>query len=247
MIAVWFSCGAASAVAAKLTVDIFKPLGHEVRVVNNPIAEEDADNLRFKRDVEKWIGHPIETAINMRYPDASCESVWQKRKFMAGREGAPCTVELKKQARYDWESKHRPRWHVLGFTHDETKRFERFVMTERENVIPVLIQAGLTKQDCMDILSKHVRPPRVYEQGFPNANCVGCVKATSPTYWNLVRQTHPEVFAKRAATSRQIGAKLVRVNDRRIFLDELDPNVKGRSIKSMNIECGIFCEERGKK
>lgn len=86
----------------------------------------------------------------------------------------------------------------------------------------------------------------MYKQGYPNANCIGCVKATSPTYWNHVRKMHPEVFAARAKQSRVIGARLVRVNDKRIFLDELSLDAKGRPMKTMQIECGIFCEEKFK-
>ena len=44
--------------------------------------------------------------------------------------------------------------------------------------------------------------------------------------------------------SRGIGAKLVRVKGERIFLDQLDPNTKGRPMKTTAVECGIFCEER---
>ena len=43
-IAVWFSCGAASAVAAYLTLQKYGGT-HNVRIINNPIAEEDADNI----------------------------------------------------------------------------------------------------------------------------------------------------------------------------------------------------------
>jgi len=78
----------------------------------------------------------------------------------------------------------------------------------------------------------------------PNANCKGCVKATSPTYWNLVRQIYPQDFKERAEQSREIGAKLVRVKNKRIFLDELDPKSKGRALKDLNFECGIFCNTK---
>ena len=49
-ITVWFSSGAASAVAAKLTLMKY---GHNnnVRIVNNPIKEEHEDNKRFLKDV----------------------------------------------------------------------------------------------------------------------------------------------------------------------------------------------------
>ena len=46
-IAVWFSCGAASAVAAKLTVDKYRET-HNILIVNNPVKEEHSDNIRFK-------------------------------------------------------------------------------------------------------------------------------------------------------------------------------------------------------
>ena len=35
------------------------------------------------------------------------------------------------------------------------------------------------------------------------------LQATSPTYWNLVRRTHPESFQQRAEQSRGLGVKLV--------------------------------------
>jgi hypothetical protein len=244
VIAVWFSCGAASAVAAKLTLKRYGAT-HAIRILNNPVAEEDADNRRFLTDVERWLGYPIEIVIASRFPSASAVDVWAKARFMSGPLGAPCTVELKKRARQEWELKNRADWHVLGFTADEVMRHKRFTLTERPNVLPVLIDAGLTKQDCMDVLTREgIEPPRTYRQGYPNANCIGCVKATSPTYWNLVRREHPEVFAARAAQSREIGARLVRVRNKRVFLDELTEQDKGRPIKGMDFDCGIFCEEK---
>ena len=128
---------------------------------------------------------------------------------------------------------------------DEKDRHERFILTERSNVIPVLIDAKITKQQCINmIMEAGIKVPRVYEMGYPNANCIGCVKATSPTYWNLVRETHPLIFDSRARQSRSIGAKLVRHKGERIFLDELPRDAKGRSLASMDLDCGIFCEER---
>lgn len=243
MIAVWFSCGAASAVAAKLTIDKYGDRC-DVRVVNNPVIEEDEDNRRFLADVEKWLGVDIETAVNPKYPSCSAVDVWEKRRFMSGPQGAPCTIELKKMARRHWEEENNPDWHVLGFTVDEKKRHETFKLGERENSLPVLIDEGLSKGDCFDIIKKAgIKLPLIYYMGYPNANCIGCVKATSPTYWNHVRKAHPDVFSERARQSRDIGARLVRVKGERLFLDELNPKAKGASMKTMDIECGIFCQE----
>ena len=244
VIAVWFSCGAASAVAAMQTLRRYGNIA-EVRILNNPVAEEDEDNIRFLCDVEKWLGVRIEPVLNSAWPEASAEVVWERRRGMSFPNGAPCTAELKKKARQEWEQKNRADWHVLGFTADETKRHERFVLSERENVLPVLIEAGLTKQDCYDILrAEGLELPRIYSLGYPNANCIGCVKATSPTYWNHVRRVHPDVFERRAAQSREIGVRLVRYKGKRMFLDELPADAVGRPMKGMDFECGIFCEEK---
>ncbi len=242
-IAVWFSCGGASAVAAKRTIEKYGK-DNEVIVINTPIYEEGDDNHRFLLDVEKWLGQPIKTAVNRKYPKSSCVEVWADKKYMSGVRGAPCTGILKKEARYQWTEQHKPDFHVLGFTADESARHNRFIITEIPNVIPVLIDDGLSKEDCFLIIqSAGILLPLKYRQGFQNANCDACPKATSPTYWNLTRVTTPESFDQRAKQSRQLGCRLVRYKGKRIFLDELPPDAKGRPMKKLkNIECGIFCE-----
>jgi len=243
-IAVWFSCGAASAVAAKMTIEKYGDT-HNVRILNNPVAEEDADNRRFLLDVQDWLGYEIESVVNKKYPTSSIVDVFTARSFMSSPKGAPCTFELKKKARQNWEKDNHVDYNVLGFTAEEEMRHKRFLLTERDNLLPVLIDAGITKAMCFDIVrAAGIRLPDVYSRGFPNANCIGCVKATSPTYWNLVRKEYPDVFAARAEQSRQIGARLVRVKGIRIFLDELKETDKGRPLKTDDFECGLFCEEK---
>lgn len=246
-IAVWFSCGAASAVAAKLTLERWGD-SCSVRIVNNPVAEEDPDSRRFLVDVERWLGVQIEIAINPKYPNCSAVEVWEKRRYMAGIHGAICTEQLKKKARQSWESLNLfnfalENWLVLGFTADEVKRHNDFILTERPNLLPVLIDAGLSKADCFRIVQKAgIELPTPYLKGLPNANCIGCVKATSPTYWNVVRREYPKQFAERAEQSRRLGVRLVEYRGERIFLDELDPAAIGGKLKTF--DCGIFCEER---
>lgn len=245
MIAVCFSCGAASAVAAKLTLERYGDTC-AVRVLNNPVIEEDEDNRRFLADVQDWLGVQIEDVRNSKYPNASAEEVWDRRGGMSFPHGAPCTFHLKKEARQQWENDNKPDWHVLGFGAEEQDRHDMFTLTERANVLPVLIDAGMTRQDCFEyVVNAGLKPPRIYDLGYPNANCIGCVKATSPTYWNHVRKMHPEVFARRAEQSRRLGAKLARVNNARVYLDELPPTATRRPLASLKMpECGLFCEER---
>ena len=161
---------------------------------------------------------------------------------MSGNFGAPCTTHLKKNARQVWEMKNPTDYIVLGFTADEEKRAERFRENQKQKLLPVLIDENITKQGCFDILLQAgIKLPEIYSFGYPNANCIGCVKATSPTYWNLVRKTFPEVFEDRVKLSEELGAKLVRHKGKRILLKNLPVDAKGRDLKEYNFECGIFC------
>jgi len=242
-ITVWFSCGAASAVAAKKTIEHYGK-NNDITVVNNPVIEEHEDNKRFLLDVQDWLGQKIHKSINSKYPNCSAVEIFNKRKYMGGVGGAPCTMLLKKGARLEWELLHDIDWHVLGFTYEEKKRSDRFMLAERSNLIPVLIDNKITKNDCYNIITEAgLELPQIYKLGYPNANCIGCVKASSPTYWNHVRNIHPDIFTQRAEQSRRIGAKLVKVKGSRKFLDELKLTDVGNSMKTMKIDCGIFCED----
>lgn len=242
LIAVWFSCGVASAVAAKKTVELLNN-DYDIRILNNPVIEEHKDNLRFLKDVQDWIGKKIEFISNPKYPSNSAYEVWEKRKYMSGIGGAPCTLELKKRARQHWEQTNKADIHVLGFTYDEIKRHKKFILTERENTLPVLINLKLTKQDCFDILKKEkIRIPDIYNYGFPNANCIGCVKSASPDYWNLVKKHFPEVFRERESQSEKIKCRLIKYKGERLYLSQLTDEMKTGRIKSW--DCGIFCEEK---
>lgn len=241
-IAVWFSCGVASAVAAKKTIEKYGET-HNILIVNNPVKNEHPDNLRFMADVEIWLGQKIIKAINPKYPDADIKIVFATTGFMSSRFGATCTKQLKKEARYEFENNNKIDWHVLGFTIDEWERQKRFNEHERGNTIPVLITELITKNDCFKIVEKAgIKLPIIYSLGYPNANCIGCVKSQSPAYWNLVRATFPDVFEERAIQSRRIGCKLVKRKGKRIYLDELLVTDKGGKIKSY--ECGIFCDTK---
>lgn len=151
-IAVWFSCGAASAVAALKTLEKYSGQ-YNVRVVNNPVIEEDEDNLRFKADIERLLGVKIEKSTNKNYPSCSAVDVWERSQYMSHPHGAPCTTQLKKEARRQWEQANNPMHHVLGFTKDEQTRHDDFVESERE-LLPVLIDEGLTKRDCFEIIAR---------------------------------------------------------------------------------------------
>src|SRR5574342_7785 len=122
---VWFSCGAASAVAADLTLQLYPNDDVEV-VYCNTLKSEHPDNLRFMRDVEKWINWPITIIESDKYN--SIDEVFMHTKYMSGIAGARCTVEMKKIPRENFQDEKDT--HIFGYTSDEEKRIERF---EKQN------------------------------------------------------------------------------------------------------------------
>lgn len=253
MIVCYFSCGAASAVATKLAIEKYGK--DNIRVVNNPVANEHQDNIRFLKDCEKWLGVKIEKAINPCYENCDIEEVFEDYEFVSNASGfAPCTFELKQVARMEWERKNNFDKEkdiiVMGYTKGEEKRAEGFRKSKKNIGYTLecpLIYNGYDKHRCFaEMESAGIKLPEIYTKyEFPNANCIGCVKSGSVWYWNLVRKNFPDVFKKRTEQSRRLGCRLVDLgankNPRHIFLDELSPDMKGRKPKDCYVECGIFC------
>jgi len=229
----WFSCGIPSAVNARLAVEQY---GAEVWYCDSS-AEEHPDNMRFLRDVEDWIGTTVKFIRSQKY--SSPTEVFEDRKYMAGIAGAPCTVELKKVPRF--ENQRVDDIHAWGYHVGEESRAERFQQNNPElRLAWPLIENGYTRQDCMaEIHNAGIKEPEMYRLGFEHNNCIGCVKATSPKYWNKVRKHFPEVFRQRAEQSRRIGARLVRVDGERVFLDELGADNQEDFFEDLS--CGPQC------
>ena len=215
----WWSTGAASAVAARMVLRE----NPETIIARCETNNEDPDNYRFEADVMRILNRSVTLLHSEDYN--SVWEVWQKRRFMSGPKGAPCTTEMKVIPRLNFQ---RPTdIHVFGYTADadDVKRFERL----RENfpeltVRAPLIDKGIQKDATLAMVQEWgLRLPRSYSMGFPNANCLktGCVKATSPNYWALYRHHFPENFDRTAAYAREIGARLTRINGERIFIDEI--------------------------
>lgn len=232
----WFSCGAASAVAARYALNLY-PDTAEV-VYCDTMATEHPDNARFLRDVEEWLGVSVTRLTSDRYTDV--DDVFERTRYMAGVQGARCTTEMKKIPRFAFQQA--DDIHVFGFTADERRRIERFEANNPDLLTEfVLADAGVTKDNCFQILSDALIPlPEMYSLGYKNNNCLGCVKATSALYWNMTRRDFPEVFERRARQSRELGVRLTRVRGERVFLDELPEDyIPAEPLE--DISCGPDC------
>lgn len=213
----WFSCGAASAVATKLVLleDASAiPVYCETGI-------EHPDNERFLADCERWFGKEVVRLRSDEYADAW--DVWSRRKYLAGINGASCTVELKIAPRLSFQ---RPGdLHVFGYTADSSDitRDKRLRQNYFEMKIrSPLIERGITKAACLSlVLAAGVGLPVMYILGFLNNNCIPCVKATSANYWAAIRLHFPEIFWRMAKLARELDVRLCRINGERRFIDEI--------------------------
>lgn len=233
----WFSCGAASAVASYLTL---KKYGDRAEVVEIDLrASEHPDNVRFLADCERWYGREITHLVNAEY-GGSVDAVIEKRRYLNGHAGAPCTGLLKKVPRYAYQR--HDDLHIFGYTVDERPRAERAreQNPELDMEFP-LIDAMLSHQDCIAMINEvGIEIPVMYKLGFKNNNCLGCVKASSPKYWNLIRLNFSDVYQRRATQERELNHALCRVGGVPVFLDELPETAV--EDEGLDISCSLLCQ-----
>lgn len=232
-VVVWFSAGAASAVAAKLTLNE-RP---DAVVAYVDPGSEHPDNERFLTDCEAWFGKPIERLRSEKYADTW--QVWNERRYLVGPTGALCTAELKKKVRYAFE---RPNdVQVFGYTAEEQHRADRFRDQNPGVVLATpLIDHGLSKSDCLALIDRAgIELPAMYRLGYRNNNCIGCPKG-GMGYWNKIRRDFPDVFARMAGLERDLDHTVLRDGGLPLFLDQLDPN-RGNHSDEPDMDCSLLC------
>ena len=235
---VWFSCGAASAVAAKLATEKYPNC--EVLYCDT-LKYEHPDNLRFLSDVSKWIGKEIAILKSEKYDDIF--DVFLRTGWLVGPKGARCTTELKKNVRKAYQRD--DDLQIFGLTSDENERIERFEHQNTGSFEWNLADAGITKSDCHRIIQKAgIDLPAMYLLGYNNNNCIGCVKGAAG-YWNKIRVDFPEAFNRMAKLERLMNVAINKSyagdgKRKKVFLDELDP-AAGRGVPLPDIECGVMC------
>lgn len=200
----WWSAGITSAVACKLA--ILKYGEDNIDLYYIGISSAHDDNARFKSDCEKWYKKEIKTISSKKYADQF--EVIEETGQVNSAYGAACTTHLKKNVRLELQAKLNNPIQIFGFEFSlkEINRSIRFTeqWPDAKAEFP-LIENKTTKEECADILERNgIELPAMYKLGFANNNCIGCVKG-SKGYWNHIRKTFPDVFAKMAITEREAG------------------------------------------
>ncbi len=237
----WFSAGVSSAVATKLMIDEID------QILYTHIEDQHPDTLRFVHDCEAWFGKPVDI---LQSPYRSVEGAIMAGKmhpsgmYVNGPRGAECTRRLKKAVRKQWEYEQPldvQLRYVWGMDYDEKHRCDRLreTMPDQIHVCP-LVDRRMTKEMAHEVLmASGIKRPVMYELGYSNNNCIGCVKG-GQGYWNKIRVDFPHVFAQRAAMERKARHTCIKG----VFLDELDP-AAGRHEPPIVGDCGILCEVMG--
>lgn len=231
----WFSAGVSSAVATKLAIDSID------KIIYIHIDDQHPDSLRFVKECETWFGKPVEIIQSSKFKtvEAACLGSGG-RGYVNGANGAACTKSLKKKVRRDWEIARKNTYlsYVWGMDLRERERSEdlKNTMLAQTHIFP-LIEKGMSKEDAHKILkASGIKRPAMYDLGYSNNNCIGCVKG-GMGYWNHIRRDFPEVFEARSRMERAIRATCIKG----VYLDELDPE-RGRHEKPIVEDCGILCE-----
>lgn len=248
----WFSCGAASAIAAKIAIDTLSQYYEVLVVCCDTRPSEHEDNYRFSEECERWFGQKIIFIKSEKF--TTVDDVFRITRYMSGIAGARCTAELKKVPRFAFCRA--DDIHVWGFTAGESERIRKFKKNNPDMLCRFILQEQwVHKSQCLYRLTQvGIELPLMYrifdeedrkrykQDGFDNNNCPGCVKSSSPWYWSMIRKYFPAVFKLRCEQSRELGVRLVEISHhKRIFLDELPDKVYRKIKKKEAMSCGPDC------
>lgn len=229
----WISAGVSSFMAGVL--------GNADTWIYIDVKDQHPDSMRFIKDCEKAIGKDIIVLRSEKYKDVA--DVCRKRKMINSVHGAACTGMLKKAVRKKWEADQYANGntdltYIWGYDAAEKRRMESLIRNfpEFKHEFP-LIEKELSKQAVHGLFDRmfSIKRPAMYDMGYSNNNCIGCVKG-GKGYWNKIRRDFPEVFKARAELEREIGASCING----VFLDELPENA-GRMSEEIMEDCDIMC------
>lgn len=196
-----FSGGACSYVEGKLVAAKYGTVGTVLLFADvkghstNPHDGEDEDNYRFLEQAAANVGLPLVKITKGR-------SVWEHffiKKMMANSRFPICSVELKREILDQWQEQNGNAATTtlhFGIGWDEAHRLENLRKAKAPWKVESLVcEAMMSKPQMMAMIkAEGLCPPRLYDKGFPHANCGGfCVKAGQAQF-ALLLKTNPERY-----------------------------------------------------
>lgn len=234
----WLSAGVSSFIGGYLEKDKID------RFIYIHIDDQHPDTLRFVHDCESILQRKVDILQSSEYKSVE-EACLAFGGFGNIRTGFYCCTNwLKKRVRKQWEAEHSDYEiaYVWGMDQAEVDRARKLEdsMSQYGHIFP-LIERNINKQEAHAICyNLGVKRPIMYDLGYQNNNCVGCVKG-GMGYWNKIRVDFPEIFERRSKLERKLGKTILKDYDGSpIYLDELDPG-RGRYSSEISQDCDIFC------
>jgi hypothetical protein len=203
-----FSGGIGSYAAARRVVDRYGP--NDVVLLFADTRIEDEDLYRFVDEAASDLGLELVRVVDGR----TIWDVFRDERYLGNSRVDPCSKLLKRVPLRKWlETNRDPADTVvyLGIDWSESARFDG----ARSRWLPWTVEAPLCekpyleKRDAIAELGlRGIRPPRLYELGFPHNNCGGgCVKAGQAQFARLLRE-FPERFAEWETNEESIRREL---------------------------------------
>ena len=208
------SWAAAKRVAEKHGVD-------ELTLLFADTLMEDEDLYRFVEEGAANIGGRLVRVAEGRDP----WQVFHDERYLGNSMADPCSKILKRAFLRKWLKQNcdsAVTTVYLGIDWTEVNRLEaaRDRWRPWNCEAPLCEQPLLAKHELLSLLDdEQIRPPRLYELGFPHNNCGGfCIKA-GQAHFRLLLETLPERFAvherKEEELSDYLGKKVTILRDRR--------------------------------
>lgn len=194
MFIVQYSGGIGSWCAAKRLCEKYDK--DEVKLLFADTKIEDEDLYRFLHEGAEKLGCELIKIEDGRTP----WQVFQDVKFIGNSRVDPCSKILKRDLLRKWMLNNcDPENDVVCIGIDWTEE-NRFTKAEPRHkpfklIAPMCEKPYLTKVQMMDMLNDYeLKPPRLYEMGFPHNNCGGfCVKA-GQSHFKLLYEKMPERY-----------------------------------------------------
>lgn len=240
---VCYSGGETSGIVA---VEVAARYGPEnVILINHDINPwvEHWDIKRFKQEVADYLGIPITYANMAGWKEKDQFDVCMEAKAFKVGIHPLCTNRIKTAPFHKWLAETFPvesgscRDDVTiyyGFEAGELARIERRRSILREKGYLTCFPLA----EWPDLISSTqdigIEPPETYEI-WKHANCAGCLRA-GQQHWYVVYCRRPDVWAKAKHAEEVIGYSILRVNNKPMFLQELEPKFAAMQLLSIQAD-----------
>lgn len=201
---VMFSSGISSWAAAKRRAEEKGTDGMVLLFADTGI--EDPDNYRFLHEAADNIGAPLVTVADGRTP----WGVMRDEKIIGNSRIDPCSKILKRQLLDKWRDANADpdtTEIILGICWDEEHRIRRVRQRTApwNYTAPLCEKPWLSKRDTLAWAKREgIEPPRMYDLGFPHANCGGfCIKAGQASF-RLLLKHFPDRYAHHEAEEERM-------------------------------------------